>query len=345
MSGQDTNRFQESRQREFSVVLGTAKRRADESPGSHRTREPPERQPSGSLGRDQSDLGRHHTGRTSGISAPAVPDDFIINPANQSRYSFSEAPVAAALNNRRSQTNPATAAPEEVNRQASILQTSISGRRRHDEQSSPIRDAPQSSFTSSRFPNPVSSTARHVAGHYQPYEPTTRNSARSPGEQTHGRSALDSRYSVRKNNFFHFGRVFSVVWHESAPGQDTSVSLIRRMVVVKQFANFCWCIPINSYGGQGLRKRGMTRQEVAAHAIIHMTGQQPTILPEEQSMKKMPLEVAPSDSDQKLAPSSRLNFAKVYTVESFHKVAEVGRVTPNSLRQLREYWQEQTEED
>jgi hypothetical protein len=341
---QPTSRAGDFLAKDFSIVLDAVKRSADESPGSHRTREHPERQPSGSTRRDQVDLG-HHTRETSSISAPEVPDDYTVNPVNQSRHSYSEVIGAVTPNNKHSQTNPATAAPEEVTRQARVLQTSISGRHRHDEQSSPVRDAPQSSFTSSRGPNPQSLRAGHVAGGYQTYEPTTRRSPSISGEQTYGRPALDSRYSVREDNFFRFGRVFSVLWHESAPGRETSSSLIRRMVVVKESTNFCWCIAINTYGGQGLKKMGMTRQEVAAHATIHMTDQQPRIIPEEQWMTKEPLEVEPSTWDQELAPFSRLNFAKVYTVESFHKVAEVGKVAQKSLQRFRQYWKEQTEKD
>jgi len=47
------------------------------------------------------------------------------------------------------------------------------------------------------------------------------------------------------------------------------------MVVVKERHGYCWCIPINTYKGKGVAKHGLSRQEQAAHATVHMSGIRP----------------------------------------------------------------------
>ncbi|CAG8351116.1 unnamed protein product [Penicillium salamii] len=152
---------------------------------------------------------------------------------------------------------------------------------------------------------------------------------------------LDPRYKKQRDprSFFRVGRVFSMLWHENAGSngnrhskkvsprsssqfirgkyQEPIYSSIRRMIVVKQQRGCCWCVPIITYGGQGVAKAGIDRSK---HAVIYMRGDMPPAKEDEPAMTKQPLEVEPVRLEQKLDPMSRVNFGKVYTVEHNVKV-------------------------
>jgi hypothetical protein len=92
--------------------------------------------------------------------------------------------------------------------------------------------------------------------------------------------------------------------------------------------------PITTYGGRGTSKQGVDQGQ---HAIIYMQGQAPARLAAETGMVKEPLEVIPA-GHQKLDRMSRVNFAKMYTVEHNVKVMDVGKVSQDSLTKLTAYW-------
>jgi len=169
---------------------------------------------------------------------------------------------------------------------------------------------------------------------------------------------LDERYSKRDSRFFSRGRVFAVLWPETAGtpsnthisqtghrsygrfGQEI-YSSIRRMVVIREGHGVCWCIPINTYGGQGLKRPSFNKDDIDAHAIIHMIDQQHTYLVgEPRSRKRNPIAVKKARADQKLDPASRLNFARVHSVDHRVKVMDVGSVIPECLQDLEEYWKQ-----
>jgi hypothetical protein len=102
--------------------------------------------------------------------------------------------------------------------------------------------------------------------------------------------------------------------------------------------------PINTYNRQGVTKPGLTREDMWAHSIIHMTDTQPFCLPEEEkSLVKKAIAVEKAAEDQKLDPMSRLNYRKVYTIEHNVKVMNVGRVTRDSIPVLLGYWRKSLE--
>ncbi|KAL2008505.1 hypothetical protein VTN00DRAFT_6699 [Thermoascus crustaceus] len=168
----------------------------------------------------------------------------------------------------------------------------------------------------------------------------------APGE------SLDSRYKVRPDpkKFFKVGRVFAMVWHESFSDSGTQASQrvilargkfrepiyssIRRMVVVREQKGCAWCIPISTYSGKGLAKPGV---DVSTHAIIHMKGTKPARQAAEPPMTKEPIAVEPASPDQKLDPMSRINFAKIHTIEHNVKVLPVGRVSDESIPKFEAY--------
>lgn len=171
---------------------------------------------------------------------------------------------------------------------------------------------------------------------------------------------LDSRYYQRKpadaGRLLKFGRVFAVLRHsEDSGGGDgdigsvwrstnrqgvTIFSHVCRMVVVSERHGFCWAVPINTYKGQGCLKRGLNRDDVQAHAIIHMHDTSARSLPDEPSMRKKPIVVVPASSDQTLTEASRINFAKVHTIEHNVKFMNIGKIAQASLPYFSAYWKE-----
>lgn len=96
--------------------------------------------------------------------------------------------------------------------------------------------------------------------------------------------------------------------------------------------------PIQTYSGRGVSKEGVLKYE---HCIIY-TGSEPPplevelpiIIDEDGTIERGMLEsikVNPAFRGGRMDPMSRLNFAKVYTVEHNVKVAEFGDVSPDSL--------------
>ena len=150
-------------------------------------------------------------------------------------------------------------------------------------------------------------------------------------------SKMDPRFKKKDareaGRFFRIGRVFAMLWHtevqKSALSDDISqakwtmttspgvriFSHIRHFAVVREGHGYCWAIPINVYKGQGVKKRGFNKADVQAHAIVYMQGTRPLALNEEPYMPKNPIQVVPADADSELDKASRINFAKVHTVE------------------------------
>ncbi|KAK5948399.1 hypothetical protein OHC33_010573 [Knufia fluminis] len=176
---------------------------------------------------------------------------------------------------------------------------------------------------------------------------------------------LSPHYKVPENGarFFVQGRVFALLWHESEgqrpqrKGDETDeltapedadnlgknrvkgsygviiFSHIRRMVVIKNRKGYCWCLPVGSYGGLGLKKKGLKREEIDAHAIIHDSRIDANPLTGEPTTTKRPIAVdlAPG---QELSKASRLHFAKPCSVEWNTRVMDVSKVRADCIPAL-----------
>jgi hypothetical protein len=173
------------------------------------------------------------------------------------------------------------------------------------------------------------------------------------------REDLDPRYFKRRDakKFFVVGRVFALLWHESAgegrPGAEHSLveyttpgrygqrvfSHIRRMAVVRERGGYCVCIPINTYRGQGVMKYGMVKAEREAHSIIHANDTAPYAREDERPfLIKKPIAVKMASKEQKLDKMSRINFGKPSSVEWNVKVMHVGKVAPDSIATFLGYY-------
>jgi hypothetical protein len=172
-----------------------------------------------------------------------------------------------------------------------------------------------------------------------------------------GWEAIEARFRQQSSNaankFFRIGRVFAILWHikdsttmeghsdsyKTAAHGERILTSVMRMAVVKVGHGFCWAIPIHSYGGAGLRKKGLNDDDKQAHAILHMEDQKPAIFKDEPVLKKTPIAVRMSGG-QRLHPASRINFAKIHTVEQNIKVHDIGIISPTSMPYFTTYFRE-----
>ena len=77
-----------------------------------------------------------------------------------------------------------------------------------------------------------------------------------------------------------------------------------------------------------------------SHAAIYSSSEQgPKYLKhEDRSRQKKPIKIELSNPNYKLDPASRLNYAKLYTVEHNVKVLFIGRVSPRYEQTLLTTW-------
>ncbi|KAK4506244.1 hypothetical protein PRZ48_004209 [Zasmidium cellare] len=170
---------------------------------------------------------------------------------------------------------------------------------------------------------------------------------------------LYQNYRVRKHGFFCIGRVFLVLWVEPAGGSvnSSSTSLVlgqgqhnervfskvRRFVVIREGNTYCSAVPITTYGGQGVAKRGVAKDE---HAIIYTGREPPSLAPQEMpgrtemAMRPIAIRVVPDDKAETLDPYSRIDFGKVHTIQHNIKVRPFGKVHASSMIALHAQFQQ-----
>ncbi|KAF5874234.1 putative heterokaryon incompatibility protein [Botrytis fragariae] len=179
---------------------------------------------------------------------------------------------------------------------------------------------------------------------------------------------LDSRYQIyaglQQNEFWKVGRVFMVLWTE--PAADLKVpeaggtrdgshfsttylgqqaySEIRRFVVMLKGHGNSICCPIHTYSNQATLKPNLPAP--LQHTIIHTTPEAPREHCYEASngqwvYENLILDAIQVNSERTdalgvLNPLSRLNYSKVYTVEHYVRVLNIGMVASNSIATLLE---------
>ncbi|KAI9640506.1 hypothetical protein NHQ30_011252 [Ciborinia camelliae] len=136
---------------------------------------------------------------------------------------------------------------------------------------------------------------------------------------------FDPNYKVHDGREFKFGR--AILWSEptgnARGGTEVSTRRKHGQVIHAKVRR-----PIMSYGGQGTTKPGVKAQE---HAIIHTTDDPQLVANEDGSqMVFRPVKMEPDSPRDHLDPASRINYAKVYTVEYNVKVWFIGRIDRNS---------------
>jgi hypothetical protein len=96
---------------------------------------------------------------------------------------------------------------------------------------------------------------------------------------------------------------------------------------------------IFTYNGKGVAKSGV---DPSNHANNLTTGSTPTAGSGEPRMTKEAIAVVPVSHDRKLDPMSRINFAKIYTVEHNVKVKHIGEIHEGDLYRLMGYYRKST---
>jgi hypothetical protein len=108
---------------------------------------------------------------------------------------------------------------------------------------------------------------------------------------------------------------------------------VRRFIIIEPRVGHCLCIPILTYGRQGVLKAGVHPED---HGVAYSSGKEgPFLLGRESGlMSKGPIEIKVVNDSHKLDPLSRINYSKVYTVETNVKVLFIGEVAKGCLKLL-----------
>ncbi|KAM0481262.1 hypothetical protein ACHAP7_004841 [Fusarium lateritium] len=148
---------------------------------------------------------------------------------------------------------------------------------------------------------------------------------------------LDPRYCVAVSSAFQPGEVFKVLWPEPAGGGSIVEETVyrdqyggpifvhfRRFIVVANDLGHCTCIPISTYGKKGCKKSGVKAEQ---HGIVaESSNRNPAPLSNEPSLGFPPVRVHIYEQGERISKESRVNYAKLTTVEHNVKVLFIGRV-------------------
>lgn len=170
-------------------------------------------------------------------------------------------------------------------------------------------------------------------------------------------NALEFRIVEKPKRFFSVGRIFKVVWFEPlgerAPTMSSELNWsatcpsfheekpyarFRWFIVVRKRLHHSLCLSITTVGSRGPAKTSRGRAKDFVVLYPH-TVDPPEPFPEE-GIARRPLAVIIEEGEQLLAPAARLDCARIYTVEDNVKVMKIGRVHPDSLDDLEEYYKE-----
>ncbi|CAN9433437.1 unnamed protein product [Alternaria alternata] len=194
----------------------------------------------------------------------------------------------------------------------------------------------------------LSSRGPSIQGIYSP---------QNPAPSSHYES-LDPSFFVRQRGFFQEGKVFSVLFTETAGANavnglnptdyNTSLSRVRynelahtqvrRFIVVKQKRDFCFAVPIFSYGNRGTAKPGVVPDE---HAIAYSYGMQPQLVYGEAPLVKASIPIVMEEGATPLVAASRIYFAIHHPISYNIKVKSLGYVHPEWLPTFLGYWHQE----
>ncbi|KAH8591810.1 hypothetical protein B0O99DRAFT_690358 [Bisporella sp. PMI_857] len=172
-------------------------------------------------------------------------------------------------------------------------------------------------------------------------------------------SGLYARYEVSEGksqrSFWKVGRVFATLWTEPARDQSVSseqiqtiwlggkaFSEIRRFVVLQNGHGNSICCPIHTYNNRATLKDNLP--DVQQHAIIYTSSKPPDEYWYKdddgskvyENLSKEPIKVKRETTYKEgdLGTSSRLNYSKLYTVEHYSRVLNIGMVEDRSMAAL-----------
>ena len=159
-------------------------------------------------------------------------------------------------------------------------------------------------------------------------------------------------YKVQPSSTFKWGLVFKVLWSEPRGNRGTGSDSgeteysereskygqkihqkVRRFIVIESQAGHSICLSILTYGGQGVMKAGVHAKD---HAVVYSHGNHPSFAAGEfeKGLTRDPICVKHSSKRHILDKMSRVNYAKLYTVEHNVKIWLIGQVHSRSEHTL-----------
>ncbi|KAN0095215.1 hypothetical protein V8E51_015926 [Hyaloscypha variabilis] len=119
----------------------------------------------------------------------------------------------------------------------------------------------------------------------------------------------------------------------NSQSRDYTNAEVRHFVIIMHMEHYCICLPILTYGGQGINKKGVRGEH---HAIIY-SGNRPIAFrgEKEKGLSRRSIKVLLDSPRHKLDDASRLNYSKPYTLEYNVKVWFIGSISSDSEWQLR----------
>ncbi|KAF2134756.1 hypothetical protein P153DRAFT_329412 [Dothidotthia symphoricarpi CBS 119687] len=174
----------------------------------------------------------------------------------------------------------------------------------------------------------------------------------SQNPQSQQSEPLHPSYYVRDGRYFQPGRVFSMLFTEAAGTTVTDYNTthsaisqvaygepvytqIRRFIVVRHKREFCYAVPIFTYGGRGTTKPGVVAKE---HAIAYSYGSQARLLTNEAPLEKNSICVVMNPSERPLHIASRIYFSIHHPIQYNVKVRDLGYVHPSQMQDFQGYW-------
>ncbi|CAN9310315.1 unnamed protein product [Alternaria alternata] len=159
-------------------------------------------------------------------------------------------------------------------------------------------------------------------------------------------------FKVRPAGFFTEGRMFSILFIEPAGANavnnvtyynpnlsqvqygEYAHSQVRRFIVVKHKREYCFAVPVFTYGDRATTKHGVVADE---HAIAHSHGYLAQLVANELPLTKSPIPIIMNSNDV-LSAASRIYFGIHHPIQYNVKVKDIGHVHPDWMATFLGYW-------
>ncbi|KAI2471289.1 hypothetical protein F4781DRAFT_387965 [Annulohypoxylon bovei var. microspora] len=150
------------------------------------------------------------------------------------------------------------------------------------------------------------------------------------------RTFLDARYRIHKHTEFQPGRVFKILWSEQTDARTLGVKgrsggkfyigFRRFIIVATEEEGHSTCVPILTYERRGCTKSGVNpKTHGIVYSVLGNTGERgPRLLKGEPELGFPPIKVDGYKDDEPLPKESRVNYAKLITIEHNVKVFFIG---------------------
>ncbi|KAK0655118.1 hypothetical protein B0T16DRAFT_450857 [Cercophora newfieldiana] len=191
-------------------------------------------------------------------------------------------------------------------------------------------------------------------------EPVPKTQSPSPFKKRAFEEPLDERFKKveKPKRFFSVGRIFKTVWFEPC-GLETPVrradlewsdncitpfhgkrplAKFRWFVVVRKRLNHSLCFSITTFAGPGTARS--RRGRAVDFVVLHSSDIEPPKPYDEENITRTPIGVIIEEDEQYISPRARLDCSRLYTVEDDLEVMKIGRVNPESLEFLENYYKE-----